>query len=265
MGTYGLVSALIVGSMAPIHFEPVRPTLLAFLSGALYFGYIWLYFMALRRSDTAGVVALGQITPVFAVGWGYLFFNEVFEAINYGGVISIVLGAVLVSLERHQAAIGFRIRLNKALLFIVAACFVRSLSDLLLKCPLQEISAWDGFFWPRLGIFSAASAILVFGSTRRQLWEALQQMGWRVNLLIGGSETTALVGILAITLAYAVGPLALVSASSATQPLFILLLVWLLNRLKPGLVPNRADRRPLVNRFVPLLLIIAGVYLLGRA
>jgi drug/metabolite transporter (DMT)-like permease len=207
---------------------------------------------------------LGQITPIFAIGWGYFFFNEVFEASNYGGVITIILGAVLISLERPQKGSGFLFCLNNALKFMAAACLIRSLSDLLLKYPLQEINAWDGFFWQRLGIFIGALTIPAYGSTRRQLWSALRQMNGRINLLIGGSEAIALVGVLAITVAYQHGPLGLVSASGATQPLFILLLVWYLNRLRPGLVPARIDRRPLINRFIPLLLIIVGVYLLGR-
>lgn len=264
MGAYGLVSALIVGLTAPIHLEPIGPTFLAFLSGAAYFFYIWLYFKALSHSDATGVVALGQITPIFAILWGYLLLGETFKAINYGGIISIVLGAVLISLECHREATRLQLRFNAALPLMVAACLVRSLSDLLLKYPLQEINAWDGFFWPRLGIFIGALAILASGSMRRQLWSALRQMSWRINLLIGGSEATALAGVLAITLAYAYGgPLALVSASSSTQPLFILLLVWLLNRIKPGMVSDRADRCLLTHRFIPLLLIIVGVYLLG--
>jgi hypothetical protein len=32
---------------------------------------------------------------------------------------------------------------------MVVACFVRSLSDLSLKYALNELSGWDGFFWPR--------------------------------------------------------------------------------------------------------------------
>ncbi|MCL4299197.1 MAG: EamA family transporter [Anaerolineae bacterium] len=264
MGAYGLVSALVVGSTTSIHFEPVGPTLLAFLSGILYFGYIWLYFMALSRSNATAVVALGQITPLFAIVWGYLLLGEAFKTINYGGVISIVLGAVLISLECRQEATKLHLRFNAALPLMVAACLVRSLSDLLLKYPLQEINAWDGFFWPRLGIFIGVLAILACGSTRRQLWLALRQMNWRINLLIGSSETIALVGVLAITLAYEYGPLALVSASSATQPLFILLLVGLLHRIKPGMVPDSRDRCLLANRLMPLLLIIGGVYWLGK-
>jgi uncharacterized membrane protein len=263
MGAYGLVSALVVGSMAPIHFEPVGSTLLAFLSGVLYFVYIWFYFMALSRSNATAVVALAQITPLFAIVWGNLLLGETFKVINYGGAISIVLGAVLISLECHQGAARLHLRFNTALSLMVAACLVRSLSDLFLKYPLQEISPQDGFFWPRLGIFIGALAIVACGSTRHQLRVALRQMSWRINLLIGGSEATALVGVLAITLAYQHGPLGLVSASGATQPLFILLLVWLLNRIKPGMVPDRTNRCLLTNRFIPLLLIIGGVYLLS--
>jgi drug/metabolite transporter (DMT)-like permease len=263
LAVYGLVSALVVGSAEPIHLVPIGHTLLALLSGTLYLVYIWLYFMALSRSDATVVVALGQITPIFAIAWGYLFLAEVFEVTKYAGVISTVLGAALASLERHQTATGTRLRFNSALPLMVSACFVRSLSDLLLKFSLQEISTLDGFFWPRLGIFVAALTILTGCSIRRRLWVTVRQLSWRINLLIAGSEATALTGVLAITLAYEYGPLALVAASSAAQPLFVLLLLQLMNRIRPGIILDKTDRCLLTRRSVSLLMIIVGVYWLG--
>jgi hypothetical protein len=92
----------------------------------------------------------------------------------------------------------------------------------------------------------------------------IKNIGWRVNLLIMGSEATALGGTFAITLAYALGPLTLVSATRSTQPLFVMLLVWVVNSIRQGVVPDRADRRLWVLRLLPMIMIVGGVYLLGR-
>jgi drug/metabolite transporter (DMT)-like permease len=263
-GVYGLISAVVVGSTGQFQMVSVGATLLTFLSGVFYFIYLTLYFAALRRNDAAVVVALGQITPLFATLWGYLIMGEVFDLTIYGGIVSVVVGAVLISLERHQTVARSPIRLNAALRLMVLACFVRSLSDLLLKYPLAEISVWEGFVWPRLGIFAGALTVLAFGSRRQRLWPVIKQLGWRVNLLIMGNEVAALGATLALTLAYEYGPLTLVSATGSTQPLFILLLVWLVNSISKGAIPDHTNRQVILLRLLSLLMITFGAYRLGE-
>jgi hypothetical protein len=62
----------------------------------------------------------------------------------------------LILLERRQVVVKSSPRFKRALLLMVMACFVRSLSDLSLKYGLTDLNGWDGFFWPRLGIFAVA-------------------------------------------------------------------------------------------------------------
>lgn len=265
MGAYGLISALVVSWIVPIQIWPIGATLLACLSGALYLLYILLYFAALGRNDTAIVVALGQITPIFATLWDYLILGEVFGVTTYLGVIIVVLGTLFISLEYSHDSVKTSIRLNSAALqLMIAACFVRSLSDLMLKYALTELTSWDGFFWPRWGIFAGTLVILVFHPGRQQWSVAIKTIGLRVNLLILVSEIIALGGTLAITLAYDRGPLTLVSASSSIQPLFILLFIWAVNLIKQGTIPERATLKQCIPRLLPLLVIIFGAYLLGE-
>jgi transporter family protein len=264
MGAYGLVSALVVGLVVPLHFHSLSAISLACLSGLLYLAYIMLYFAALGHGDTAVVVALGQITPLFAALWDYLILGQVFGPLTYVGVIGVVLGAGLISLERRQAAIKRSPRVNKALQLMVLACLVRSLSDLSLKYTLTELDGWDGFFWPRLGLFAGAVVIALVGLGPGQLATTIKRIGWPTNLLIMGNEAISLGAILANTLAYARGPLTLVAAAGSVQPLLILLLVAAVNLVKRGLVPEQANWRLGILRLPCLCLMISGAYLLGR-
>jgi transporter family protein len=263
MGAYGLVSALVVGLATPIHFDSPGAVSLACLSGLLYLGYILLYFAALSHGDTAVVVALGQVTPLFAAFWDYLILGQRFGPMTYIGVIVVVVGAGLVSLERHQAMVKSSPRFNRALLLMVVACFVRSLSDLSLKYALTELGEWDGFFWPRLGIFAGAIVVVMAGPGLPRLVTTIKGMGWQPNLLIMGNEAISLGATLAYTLACARGPLTLVTATGSIQPLLILLFVVAVNALKRGLVPEQVNWRLDALRLPSLGLIILGAYLLG--
>lgn len=264
MGAYGLVSALVVSLVMPLHVYSLGAISLACLSGMLYLTYVLLYFAALGHGDTAVVVALGQITPLFAACWDYLILGQVFGRMTYVGVIGIVLGAGLISLERRQAAIKSSPCFNKALQLMVLACFVRSLSDLSLKYALAELSGWDGFFWPRLGLFAGAVVVVLVGPGPGKLVTTIKGMGWPTNLLIMGNEVIALGATLANTLAYARGPLTLVAAAGSVQPLLILLLVATVNAVRRDLVPEQTNWRLGALRLPCLCLIISGAYLLGR-
>lgn len=264
MSAYGMISAVVMLLTVDVHTAPLGATLLAFFSGAVYLAYIVLYFAALGYNDASVVVALAQTSPVFSALWGFLFLGERFDTLTYIGVGVVVAGAVLISLERNEdEQAKTRLRLNTALQLMVVGCFVNSISQLMLKYALEEISVWGGFFWPRLGVFAGALALLTLPSIRKRLWSAVRGIGWRVNLLIMGSEGTALGAVYTMTLAYDRGPLTLVSASSGAQPLFIMLFVWLVNRIRADTVPDKTDRRLLAIRLLPLGMIALGVYLLS--
>jgi hypothetical protein len=169
----------------------------------------------------------------------------------------------LISLERRQTAVKSSPHFNRALLLMVIACFVRSLSDLSLKYALAELGDWDGFFWPRLGIFVGAIVVVLVGPGLPRLVTTIKGMGWQPNLLIMGNEFISLGATLANTLAYARGPLTLVTATGSVQPLLILLFVAVVNVIRRGLVPEQANWRMDALRLPSLALIIFGAYLLG--
>lgn len=265
MSTVGMVSAIVMWFAQDIHIVPLGPTFLALSSGILYLAYIALYFAALAYGDASVVVALGQITPVFTTLWGFTFLGERYDTLTYVGVGLVIAGSVVLSREENvEGDTKTPAHLNQALLLMLAGCFFNSISQLMLKSSLQEIRTLDGFFWPRIGVFLGGVILIMAPSRRRALGSAFRGMDRRVYGLIAGNEVIALAAVLAMTLAYGEGPLTLVTASSATQPLFVIFFVWLVNRLRPGTVPDRTDRRLFAVRLLPLTMIGIGVYLLSR-
>ena len=79
-----------------------------------------------------------------------------------------------------------------------------------------------------------------------------------------GNEIICLGATLANTLAFSQGPLTLVTATGSVQPLFILLLVAVVNLVRQGLIPEQTGWKLGALRLPPLGMIISGTYLLGR-
>jgi drug/metabolite transporter (DMT)-like permease len=265
MSGYGMVSAFIMLATLDIQVGHILGTVLAIASGTVYLFYIVLYFAALSHGDAAVVVAFAQISPIFSLFLGLVFLGERFSLPNYIGVGIITLGAFFLSLERDSPPGDSKAKLhvNKALKLMLLGCIFSSVSQLLLKLALDDISVENGFFWPRLGVFGGALVILVFPSIRQQLRVSVRGIGVQTNVLILVSEIFALGAVYALTLAFDRGPLALVSTVPATQILFIMFFVWTVNRIQTGTIPDVTDPSVFVKRLMLVSMIICGVYLLS--
>jgi hypothetical protein len=63
--------------------------------------------------------------------------------------------------------------------------------------------------------------------------------------------------------AFALGPVALVSAVGALQPSITLIYILALSLFLPGLIEEEIDRRTLVLKFLAGFLVVIGIYLVS--
>ena len=234
-------------------------TLLALLPGMTLFTSGLFFTRAMMKMDASIVTGVSQINVLFALMWGWLFLGEIYQPINYAGVVLIVFSAILLSLERnpdHQK----KFKVSAVLLLIILGTLFRSLSDLFIKLALSDLAFWDAFSLSRAGLLLAAFAIFCFPSIRAQITNPVREHGKKVIFIAGFIEMFAFLNSMLMVLAFSLGPLGLVSTTQATLPLFVLVFTLIINFFKPGLIPVRKHA---VNNLIKALLslaIIGGVY-----
>ena len=192
--------------------------------------------------------ALGNLAPLFAVLGGMLLFGEWPAPLQILGILTIVLGIILLSLSRDGVTRSWPLW---AIVLPLAASVIRGAAQ-----PIGKVG---------LSIWPSSFAAVLLGYTASTLVVAIvavaQHRHGRVNFAPKGILWFAGVGlsngfaVLALYAALAHGPVVLVAPLAATYPLVTLAL---------GAVLLRAEKITLP-LFAGILITVAGVaMLLGR-
>ena len=259
LGIYAVALVSVRASLGLFRPPPAPILALGLLPGILQYVASVLYTRALLQTDAATVAAINQTAPLFSVLWGWAVFGDVFGPLGYLGVVlSVVCSAWLAG---EQSPHGGR-ALNPVLLITVAGAMVRSLGDLFVKVTLTSQDYWNTFGLSRMALLPITLLLLLNRDQRLLVGHAIRLNGPRLLPAMAALELLAVVPLVLSTVAYARGPLALVSAVRYTTPLFVLLLTVLLNGLRAGLVPDQAAAGSPLRRAGLTAGILAGVLML---
>jgi len=259
LGAYAVGLLAVRGALGLFRIPPVPGLAVALLPGVLHYLSSILYTRALGRTDAATVAAITQTTPLFAVVWGWMVFGERFGPLSYLAIILSVGSSALLSMEQAPSP---RRAWNPVLLMTLASAMLRSLGDLFIKVTLGGQDAWNTFGLSRAALLPITVLLLVNREHRRLLARALREQGPGLLPGVAALELLAIVPLVLSTVAYALGPLGPVSTVRYTTPLFVLGMTGLLNRLRPGLVPEQDGRGSLLRRVMLTVGVLTGVALL---
>jgi drug/metabolite transporter (DMT)-like permease len=260
LGLYSILILLLRASLGQFQLPSAPILLIALLPGLLQFASSFFYTRAMLRADAATVAALNQVIPLFALLWGWIFFGNVFSPVNYFGLALLVVCCAILGME--QAPGSHRFQLNPAVWLVIIGALLRSLGDLSIKLTLNDQDFWNTFALSRAVLLPISLLMLATPGYRRILVRLLKERGRRVVPGMAVFEAIAMIPLVLSVLAYSLGPLALVTAVLYSTPLFVLLLTTLMNRLRPGFVPERAGQLGLGARFVLIAGALIGVLFL---
>jgi len=260
LGIYCLLILMVRGALGQFQIPSPPILLIALLPGLLFFLSSYLYTRAMLRADAATISAVNQTVPLFALLWGWIFFGDVFGIWNYVAVGLIVVCCAVLGME--QAPGSRRLQLNPAVWLVVLVALLRSISDLAIKLTLSDQDFWNTFALSRVVLLPFAIGMLLTPSYRSILKGHLNMHGPVIIPAMAVFEVIAMIPLVLSVLAYSLGPLALVSALLYSTPLIVLLFTTLINRMKPGTVPERPGQMSLAVRFVLIGGILVGVLLL---
>lgn len=261
-----LVAALLLFKLSTPTFPLV---ILGILGGALVFLFNYLYYHALKQADVSAISVYLQSTPVFSAIIGFIFLAERFHLYEYLGALLIIIGAILVAIERTSRGV-FTIFSGKnmeiLLKYIIPASFIMSINYGLTKLLLGQHSFWEVFFWGRIGFVITG---LVIYLSRRRLREEVNsdiiQMSARTIYRVIVIEALNFFGILLLTAACAFGTITLVSTVLALQPLIVVIVLVLIGILSNQVLKDfSSSKRVLIVRLFAIMLQVIGMVMLSK-
>ncbi len=240
--------------------------LLAMGVGVLEILWLMPYLYALEEADETQVCPLFQMVPIFGFILGLAFFDEVPSGMEILAGCVILAGSFVLNMEiRKRGAEEARGGVNMRVIALMGlASLIIAFAAFLFKGTALEENYWGTAFWMSVGSFFTGVVLWAFVPSYRRDFHAFvaqrDMFGIVVNFV---NEVADNIAILAFYGAVVLGPsTALVQASIAYQPLFVLLIGLLAARFGSEFHRERLRGVGLVTRVVGVLCIVAGSVLL---
>ena len=213
--------------------------------------------LALRLDQVSRVIAIWFLNPIMVVCMAVVFLSESVSGLAIGAIAMASLGAGVVSWTGGETSRGFM--RPKVIVLALVSALAWATANILTKQFVDDDSFWQLYFGSRAG-FGAVMLLLIFSSEVRRG----ARTGWRSRPLIGLfllAEVIVTISLILYYTAINLGPVSLVSAIGAIQPLTVLIYSIVLALLFPAIFSGwvTRSRGKLVPQLVGTLVLAVGV------
>lgn len=226
------------------------------------FGFFF-YLQSLKSEESSVVVALFQVSPVFAYFLGYIFLGEILTTTQIISSLTVLIGACILSFDIEEIEGKIKVKWEMAGYIILSALFF-ALNDVLFKkFTIFEGSFVVSLFWQHLGIFIIGMAFFLLSKNYRDDFLGLIKNN-RVKIFIfnGFSELFYVLGGLLSNLATLFAPVVLVLVVNTYQTVFTFVIGITLTVFLPNITTEKISKRHLIQRILAIVIILLGSYFL---
>jgi uncharacterized membrane protein len=233
--------------------------LVTFVYGALVSYIFYFFYNAMKHDEGSRSSALMQTNPLLTALLSAALIGEVLSPSQYAGIILIVSAAILIS---HKWTEGGRKRSPALKYALIFAVFV-AIANVFTKFMLGSMDFWSLFFWTSLGVLANNTMLLLIPSIRRDFGKLARLLDRRTVFFCFVKESLWFLGDLAFLFATTYGPVSIVAALGALQPLFYLFIAILSSALVPHILKEDLGRRHLLEKALAVVMIFLGIWLLN--
>ncbi len=227
-------------------------------SGILFLAFTYLYFRALQIEDATVVVLFVRLIPIPMLLIGWAFLNEFLSTRDYLGVLLLIVGAIFFG---STSKIPRKVR-PRLLTIMASAIFLNAISFATAKYASSYTNPTNVFFWSRISSLLVSLLVVFHIGTRKKIHLTLRQLGIGKLSLVCFNELLVIIAIFLSIMAYSIGPLALVSSIQNFQPVFVLVIISVLNKIVSNYVPTDLDAENIRIRIFAAVGLIIGAYLI---
>lgn len=244
----------------PTSFEAT--TVAVGIGGGLVEGFFLYYlFKGMSEAELGRVFPLASTSAILTLLGGYLLFSEQLSSNDLSAFLALVLGGVVLSVEKKRDGLSYKLVSLKALKpLAIGAVFISSYT-LALRYTFIESDFATGFFFSRVGFF-------LFGLTTLLIWrhEIINQ--WRITTfkiksVVIGNQLAAFFGHVLYFSAVAMTSAALVQSVLSVQALIVFILAILVSYINPNLVAESITRHDFLQKSIGVILVVIALFLIA--
>ncbi len=240
----------------------------AIICGTTYTLAMWMMFLGFEKSEVSHVGPLvGAASPLFVLIFSNLFLGEALISSELWAVGLLIIGSVLIAFEKSKKHNGLHLGvvygILSGLFFAVSYVSAKYLYD---KYGFMTGFVWSRFFIGISGLFFLFSPETLKSLLRPTWLDKIKnkfavQKNKHTGLIIF-NKILAVVAVLFIQYATAIGSVSLVSALGGLQYAVLILGVMLLSRFWPKVFKEDYTPAEMIQEFLAVVLIGVGLILL---
>lgn len=236
-------------------------TIILIIIGILSALAVFAYLFALKDEEATVVVPFYQTIPIFSGILGYFFLGEIITLPQIVGMLIILSGSVILSLEFDDEN-NFKFKTKTVVLMLISS-FIFAVNAVIFKKIALESSFWTSIFWENMGLVITGLFIFVFFRNHRKqfLWVFKKNKGKIMTFNII-NEVLVLTGNISLQYALILAPVALVLLVDSYQPIFVLIWTIVFYFLFPKIFREKVEKKHIVKNATSILIICLGTTIL---
>lgn len=232
----------------------------ALLSGLTFGLGLWTLFLALQKDETSHISPFnGAFVTIFVYFFSSFFLGESLSVYSQAGVIILVVSALLLSFQKTKKkqtfSIGFLWAIVSGLLFAV--------SHVLAKYLYGIYSFWSTLVWTKafvgiVGLFVLFSPKVYKTFRKKKKKFVFKKKKTNTGFLIVVDKILAVIGVVCIQYAIAMGSVTVVNALIGVQYVLMFVLILFFTKFFPKIFNEYFTKKELVVEIIAICLVVLG-------
>ncbi|MCR4280065.1 MAG: EamA family transporter [Candidatus Komeilibacteria bacterium] len=216
-------------------------------------------FYALTKDEVSRVTTvIASFSPLFIYFISDIFLGENLTTAQILALILIIVGGVSLSYQPGK-------RWDKRLMFLgisVLAALLFAIAFASSKFIYDEVGFIPGFIWLKVGTFTGAILLLLYGKARREIREQLTTGEKQTGIIFLGGQIAGALHFVTVNWAIALGSVTVVNALQGLQNVLVFLIAVVVSIFNPRLLHEEVKGSSLIHKSISIAVATLGVYLL---
>lgn len=258
-GFFGMLP-LALSLFFPIQIASFQVILTGIFCGFLTCIYYYFYLKALGEENPSVVIALSNLTPVFALSIAFLFLGETLTSKHLLGFIIIIIASSILSLTKFSLK---KTSISKGLLSVIIASFIYAVVGVLSKFVYNNVDFVSGYMYFAVGLGIGGLFLSIVPKGGRGFYKEFGKKFTKYIVVFFFIELLGISAEMLNNLAISTGPISLVKVVEGIQPIYVLLFAIVAYPLFPKYF-REAKIDGKLKKFICMMLILVGLYLINQ-
>lgn len=237
------------------------PYIFAIIIYGFFMNFLFILLnLALQHEEVSIIGPLNGTIPFFILIFAFFILGEAVNFSQILGIVIMVLATILLTYSSNS-----KFNLSKGVIYVLIFVVIYALTQIVLKFFITTSDPYTTMYFTVCGGILSGLTLMLSKNLRHHFLNVdLKQPIFAILYFSIGKTLIYAVMIITLYLALSLEKVSLVGAMLQTlQPLFTLILSFIVTQINPSLLNETFDRKTLFLKVIGVTLVCVGIYLIA--